>query len=219
MSSIRQSLLAVGIAGAAALSAVPGAGAADPVGPTVCDGTLSNVVVRGDVYVPYGADCTLKNAIVRGSLTAELDAESVTLDRTAVTGSVVSESQRVVLRAAAVNGDVTASEVRSGLSVTRSVVRGDFSVFNVETSFAIGDASDAAQGNVVGGNLSVGNVFAAGTIGRNAVAGGLALRTSGAEVAVRRNVVGGTLDCSDNEPAPVGGGNLASAKTGQCAAF
>jgi hypothetical protein len=217
--SIRHSLLAAGVAGAAALALVPGAGAADPAEPTVCDGTLSDVVIRGDVFVPYGTDCTLKNVVVRGGLTAELDARSVTLDRTAVTGDVVTESQRIVLRAAAVNGSVTATEARSGLSITRSVVRGDLSTANVETSFTIGSATDATQGNVVGGTLSVRNTFADGVIGRNAVAGDLALRRSGAGITVRRNIVGGALDCVDNDPAPIGGGNLAATKTGQCAAL
>lgn len=219
MPSIRQSVLALGVAGAAALALVPGAGAADAPEPTVCDGTLSNVVIDGDVFVPYTTSCTLRNVVVRGDVVAEVDAEVVTLDHTAVTGDVASQAHRLVLDTAAVNGAVSATEARDGVAVTRSVVRGDLRTNNVESALVIGSATDATRGNVVGGTLTVSGTYAAGILARNAVAGDVVVRDNAAAVTVRRNVVRGTLSCAGNDPAPLGGGNVAGAKTGQCAAL
>lgn len=219
MFTIRHSVLALGLAGATALSVVPGAGAADAPAPTVCDGTLSNVVIQGDVFVPYTTSCTLRNVVVRGDVVAEVDAEVVTLDRTAVTGDVTSQAHRLVLDTAAINGGVSATEARDGVVVTRSVVRGDLRTNNVETGLTIGSATDPTRGNVVGGTLTVSGTYAAGLVARNAVAGDLVVRDNAAEVTLRRNVVRGALTCAGNDPAPLGGGNVAGAKTGQCAAL
>jgi hypothetical protein len=219
MRTIRHSILALGVAAAAAATLVPGAGAADPVEPTFCEGTIANQVIDGDVFVPYTTSCTLQNVIVRGSVIAEVDAEVVTLDRTAVTGDVVSQGHRLVLDRAAVNGAVSGTEARDGVSITRSVVRGNLRTNNVETALTIGSPTDATRGNVIGGMLTVSGTFGEGTVARNAVAGDLVVRDNFAQVAVRRNVVRGALGCTGNDPAPVGSGNVAASKTGQCAGF
>jgi hypothetical protein len=219
MPSIRHSVLAFGLAGAAALSLVPGAVAADPPVPTVCDGTLVNVVIEGDVFVPYATSCTLRGVVVRGDVVAEVDAEVVTLDRTAITGDVSSQAHRLVLDTAAINGAVSATEARDGVSITRSVVRGDLRTNNVETGLAIGSPTDATRGNVVGGTLTVSGTYAEGLVARNAVAGDLVVRDNAAAITLRRNVVRGALGCAGNDPAPLGGGNVAGSETGQCAAL
>lgn len=219
MPTIRHSILALGVAAAAAVALVPGAGAADPVGRTTCAGTITNQVVDGDVFVPYRASCTLQNVVVRGNVSTDIDATSVTLDRTAVTGDVTTTSHRLVLDRAAVNGAVSGAEARDGVSITRTVVRGALSTMNVETALTIGSLTDSTRGNVVGGSLTVSSTFGDGVVARNAVAGDLVVRDNFAPVAVRRNVVRGALDCTGSDPAPDGSGNVAASKTGQCAGF
>jgi hypothetical protein len=217
VSTIRRSLIAAAAASTVALAAASGASAATaPVATTVCDGAVQNTVIRGDVFVPYDLDCTLTNVVVLGDVTTDIDAGVVTLDRTAVSGDVTTQSHRLVLRAAAVNGSVSATEARDGVRITSSVVRGDLTTKNAESELTIGGVGTGTDGNVVGGTLTVGNTFTDGVVSRNAVAGDLVLRTSYGAITVRRNVVRGTLDCTANAPAPVGGSNVTGAKTGQC---
>jgi len=217
MSKIHRS--AVLVAASLALAAAGASTAsADAVAPTVCDGSLSNVVV-GDVSVPYGTDCTLTNVLVDGSVTTEPDAGAVSLRSTVVTGDVATQSLRLELRGAIIGGDLSATDTAEGIAVTRSAVSGTASFVNTATELKIGDLDSFANGNVFGGSLSIATTFGPATVGSNAVVGNLLVRDGRAKATVGRNLVGGALDCSGSVPAPTGSANLAGSKLGQCAAL
>lgn len=218
MSTIRRSLIAAAAASTVALAGASGASAATAPAPVVCDGALSNVVV-GDVTVPYDASCTLTNVVVRGSVTAKVDAQTVTLNRSAVSGSVTTRSRRLVVTTSAVAGDLLAREAGEGVVVTQSAIQGNVTTTATQGELRLGSASDARFGNVVGGTLTVDSPFVDGVVARNVVAGNLVLTGAQATIEVRRNIVRGALDCSGNEPAPVGGSNLAGSKLDQCSAL
>jgi hypothetical protein len=208
--------LAVAAAAAGVLAfAASGASAAEP---TVCTDTIENAVV-GDVMVPYDASCTLKNVIVNGSVTAELDALAVTLSGAVVTGDVAVESRRLDVRRTVVVGGISAGEASDGASVTSSAVGGDARFVNIAAGLTLGSADSAGAGNVFGGDVEVTRSFGRSLLGFNAVSGNLVVRGARAAMEIRRNAVGGALDCSGSTPAPAGGSNLAGSKLGQCAAL
>jgi cytoskeletal protein CcmA (bactofilin family) len=219
MSVTRRSLAAaVAAAATLALAGASSASAQAAPAPVVCDGALSGVTV-GDVTVPYNTSCTLTNVVVEGTITGELNSRTITLDRTAVSGDVVTAGRRLVATTAAVGGDVVATESRLGVVVSQSVVRGDLTAFAIQGELRIGSLESARYGNVIGGTLKVDTAFVDGVVARNVVAEDLLLTGNQAAVEVRRNVVRGALDCQDNVPDPVGGSNLAGSKLGQCSAL
>lgn len=219
MSTTRRSLAAaVAAAATLALAGASGASAQAAPAPVVCDGALSGVTV-GDVTVPYNKSCTLTNVVVQGSVTGALNARTLTLDRTAVSGDVVTGGRRLVATTAAVGGDLVATESNLGVVVSQSVVRGDLTATAIEGELRIGSLESARYGNVVGGTLKVDTAFVDGVVARNVVAGNLVLAGNQATIEVRRNLVRGALDCADNVPDPIGGSNLAGQKLGQCSAL
>ena len=219
--SVTRRSLATAVAAAATL-ALAGASSASAQtaqpAPVVCDGALSGVTV-GDVTVPYNKSCTLTNVVVEGNVTGRLNSRTITLDRTAVSGDVVTTGRRLVATTAAVGGDVVATESGQGVVVSQSAIRGDLTATAIQGELRIGSLESARYGNVVGGTLKVDTAFVDGVVARNVVAGSLFLAGNQATIEVRRNVVRGALDCQDNVPDPVGGSNLASSKLGQCSAL
>lgn len=88
---------------------------------------------------------------------------------------------------------------------------------NSATAVLIGAASGCA-GNKVSGNLQVQNNTASTRIDSNTVGGNLTDQNNTAATQVFTNVITGQLQCSGNSSI-TGGGNTASSKKGQCAAF
>ena len=76
---------------------------------------------------------------------------------------------------------------------------GDLQFHNNGTAVEIGLTSAACPGNHIGGNVQVNN--------------------NAASVQIYDNVVGNSLQCQSNSPAPVGSGNTAKQEQGQCTAF
>ncbi|WP_210492491.1 hypothetical protein [Patulibacter sp. SYSU D01012] len=211
-------LAAVAAAGVLSLAAAGAAGAAEPAEPTLCDGVLTGVVA-GDVIVPYDATCTLRGALVRGAVTSEPDAAGLVVDRSVVAGDVAADAvHRVEIRRSALRGALGVVEARDGATVTSSVVAGPATLAGTGGGLVVG-GDTAALGNAFGDGLTVSGGSAGGTIARNVVRGDLRVSGVAGALVVRRNLVTGELGCADNTPAPTGGGNVAGAATGQCAAL
>ncbi|WP_320671924.1 hypothetical protein [Patulibacter defluvii] len=201
----------------AALALSSSAPAADPTpSPTVCNGTISNQVV-GDVVVPYRASCVLDGVYVDGAVTATVSSRDLTLTRTIVAGDLVTDGARgLTLDRAIVAGKLDVREPSGPLAITRSAVSGAATVGSALNEATIGGA-DGGTGNAFAHGLTIDGAYGPLAVRRNVVGGDLVVRGAVAGSELRRNVVGGELACRDNDPAPTGGGNLASSTSGQCA--
>jgi hypothetical protein len=90
----------------------------------------------------------------------------------------------------------------------------------VNNATEIGLEAPEGQFSAYGGSISAsGNTGEVGVIRAHFAGGGSFTNNSGSETKLEDNVFKGTLSCSGNNPAPVGSGNTAAAKTGQCAAL
>jgi hypothetical protein len=212
----RHLMLAAAAACAVAATAPSIAAAAAPV---ECSGTIADQVV-GTVTVPYAADCTLRNVVVQGDVLADPDSGALAIERSAVSGDVRSDAGgALTLRLAAVRGILDAVEINGAVTVTGSAVQGDAAIRSADGQVRVGDASARApRGNVFGGDVAIAGAAAGGTFERNVVAGDAAIRASG-PFTVSRNLIGGSLACEGNDPAPTGTGNAAQQLLGQCAAL
>jgi hypothetical protein len=79
-------------------------------------------------------------------------------------------------------------------------------------------------GTIVNGNLQFHNNAAAVDIGAtgcagNSIGGNLQIQNNSAAINVFGNVIGKSLQCDGNTPAPAGSNNLAKTKKGQCSSF
>jgi hypothetical protein len=184
---------------------------------TDCVGTHAGETFPNGLNVPSGRLCTLQGSTVIGDATVQPDAALVISLGSRVTGDV--------------RGFRAAVQV-----VTGSVVEGDVSALNPkEFGTPTGTITQIAIcGSTVGGSITVTGATGAGPLlvggqacqffgGGSAVGGNLLLLgnhpTGAGPIAVSNNRVSGILTCRSNDPAPVGAGNVARVKTGQCASL
>jgi hypothetical protein len=214
------------VATAAILAAVaiwaPAASAQEPAPePTRCDGTLTGFIA-GDALVPFLRNCVIQNAFVTGDVTTQVRARSLRIERAIVLGNVsCDDCGRIELTRAAIGGAVEVQEPSSGARVCRSLVGGNADFIGVGSAttsgVVLGDTASGCSGSLFGQTLTVRFSLGASSIERNLVSRDALIESNRGGVAVSSNVVGGSLTCNGNDPAPTGGGNLASEKVGQCA--
>ncbi|MDP9397244.1 MAG: hypothetical protein M3P96_05225 [Actinomycetota bacterium] len=140
---------------------------------------------------PDDATCTLDGTYVQGNVTVKSRA---TLVATGIelTGTVQGESPKKV--------EVRGSQVGNGFSISRG---GELGSIVLADTAVTGDVQLADnRGSVELDNNSVG-----GSVQANKNIGG---------VTVTANRIVNGLQCQDNNPFPVGGGNIAAQKQGQC---
>ena len=159
---------------------------------TSCRGTLAAVTVD-NLRVPDGATCVLDGTRVKGTVKVESDA-SLRAFGIRVVGNVQGENARkvAVRDGSRVGGSV---QVKQGVAarVSRSVVKGDIQ-YDENTGRL------RANRNKVGGSIQV--------VGNDALA------------TITDNRVDGNLQCKENNPQPVGGGNVVQGnKEDQCASL
>ena len=155
-----------------------------------CRGTIGARTLD-NVRVPQGAECVLRRTLVKGTVKVERRA-TLRARRVRVVGNVQGENARRVnvVRRSRVGGSVQV--VQGGAAtVRRSRINGDI-LYDENRRFL------RAIKNRVGGNVQ------------------LFQNSGGARV--YRNVIDGNLQCKENRPRPVGGGNrVAGSKEDQCA--
>ncbi len=166
-----------------------------------CRGALGDVTVVGNLLVPDDATCTLTGTDVQGSIVvksrANLDATNVT-----VTGGLQGESPASVAVREAPGGE---SSFGNGISLRKAedVNNPAAGKINISNTTITGDLAleDNREPISISANEIVGSVQA------NKNTGGLD---------ITGNTIGNGLQCQDNNPFPVGGGNVAKQKQGQC---
>lgn len=185
------------------ISASPAAAA------TTCTGTVANIATDA-VDVPSGARCTILGGRVGGDVTVHPGSAFIA-NGTRISGQLSAYQATVQLTRVFVGGSVDLAqpvdfETSEGNFLIKvvacgSTVNGDFSVQGAPGFGSIrlgGSVCGSADGNTIGGNLVDSNNQ---TSPVNEVAG---------------NHIGGFLVCQGNSPAPIGGGNVAGVKVGQC---
>jgi hypothetical protein len=158
----------------------------------VCRGTIGATTVD-NLRVPQDASCTLNGTRVEGTVKVERNAR-LTANGIRVKGNVQSEGfKNIVLRQASVV--VGSVQLENGLRdgsgrVINTRINGDLQFFSNE-------ARMIARGNTILANFQA-----------NQNMGGLV---------IENNKVAENLQCQSNNPPPIGGGNTAGDKEGQCA--
>ncbi len=197
---------------------------------TSCRGVLGSESVE-KIYVPRGQTCTLDGTRVRGNVLVAAGA-SFTSNGARIEGNVQAEDALLValLDDTFVGGDVQVKR-RAAVRVESTTIIGDLQIEERGTSLVASD-------NTIGGNLQV-KKAASADITRTEIDGDLQLEeNSGAlstsdsgvrgnlqvvknsgGVTLEDNRVSQALQCKENSPAPVGGGNVAGEKEEQCSAL
>ena len=155
----------------------------------VCRGTIGARTLD-NVRVPQGATCNLDGTYVEGTVKVETGATVRAID-VRVIGNVQAEG------------------------AVRVVVRG---------SSRIGGSIQIVQGgaakivnNRIGGDILLDEQDRYLTANRNVVGGSLQAFQNAGGLEIRKNRIDGNLQCKENRPAPVGGGNIVQGnKEDQC---
>ena len=156
---------------------------------TRCTGTIGARSLD-NIVVPDGQSCTLNYTRAKGTLKVGRGA-SLQANGVRVNGNLQAEGAlQVNVGAGSAFGGSVQIKQGGGASIAGTRIRGDL---QFDEQVMPVSASD----NLIGGNLQAVKNF-----------GGLI---------VERNTIDGALQCKENEPAPVGGGNTASSKEDQCA--
>jgi hypothetical protein len=169
------------------------------------------------LVVPTNELCILQGSTVIGDAIVSPDAALVVSLGSHVTGDVRAFRGAVqVVTGSTVDGSVLALSPReyglpvgvvNQVAICGSTIRGGVTVSGATGAGPLLVGGQLCQffggGNVIGGNvLLVGNH-----------------PTGEGPIAVVDNRIGGVLTCRSNDPAPVGSGNVARFKTGQCASL
>ena len=155
-----------------------------------CRGTIGARTLD-NVRVPQNATCLLEGTYVKGTVKVETNA-ALRAEGVRVIGNVQGENAR---RVAVVQGSRVGGSVQvvqgGGANVAGSRINGDILYDDNENALR-------AVSNRIGGSLQ-------------------AFQNTGG-VEIRRNVIEGNLQCKENNPRPVGGGNTVGGnKEDQCA--
>jgi hypothetical protein len=172
-------------------------------------------VVMGNLVVPRDGICFAIATQIRGNVLLEAGAHFISRDTT-TRGNVQGQGF--------VNVDIVDSRIGGNIRLERGrfvfiddlFIGGNDVDGNVQIE-GITDTVDLNGDNFIAGNLKVvrnaGSVDVSGNIVRKQVE--IEENTGG--VTIANNVIGQQLRCETNAPAPVGGGNVAEKKKGQCA--
>jgi hypothetical protein len=181
--------------------------------------TFGAVRIDANIRVPAGAFCDLNGTHVTGHATVspgqDLNPAGLALDLGAVIDGSVKVSHNaefVAFNSSAVGGDVLCNRCHFA-DVHDSTVHGDL-ISNGLTQGAF-EQNSQFRGNLVIRNSSDGGFGF--TISSNTVGDNLSFNNNTGASSITNNTVGERLECNGNTPPPVGGGNTAQQKTGQCA--
>ncbi len=157
-----------------------------------CRGTVDAVSLVGNVIVPDDAVCTLNGTYVQGSIVVKsrsaLNATGVT-----VTGGLQGESPSTVI--------IRGSEFGNGISIRKA---------------ELGNGQIEISGTTVTGDVQFEENRNPVRLENNDIVGSVQANKNTGGLEITGNRIGNGLQCQDNDPPPVGGGNLAKQKQGQC---
>jgi hypothetical protein len=156
----------------------------------VCRGTIGATTVD-NLRVPQYASCVLLGTRVKGTIKVEFNA-TLRAEDVVVIGNLQAENAKGVrvLDGSRIGGSVQVKQ-GGGATVSDSRIEGD-------VQYDSNSAMLRALRNRVGGSIQVFQ------------------NTGGVEI--RRNVIDGNLQCKENTPRPIGGGNIVGGnKEDQCA--
>jgi hypothetical protein len=160
-------------------------------GETVCRGSIGQRTLD-NIFVPDNATCTL--------------------DRTRAIGTVkVGRGATLLANRVRINGDVQAEGATQVSIGAGSQVSGSVQIKQ-------GGGASVAGVRIAGDLPFDGNVLPLLAVG-NAIGGNLQAVKNFGGLSITDNVIDGALQCKENAPSPVGGGNSASSKEGQCSAL
>ena len=173
------------------ISAIPvfGQGSSTCIGDTV-------TTVTSNLDVPAGATCRLFGVEVHGNVTVEgtLVSFSAKFDKNvSVIGGTI----------AIVNGNGEDSALLGNLTITGSTLPGGIFCPN--------------STNVIGGNLTVAGNSGGFYVCSANVGGNVTVSSNTGRIDLNGIHAGKNLSCDGNDPAPIGTGNQATHKNGQCA--
>ena len=193
MRKILVSCMAMVMALGGLLSTAPAALAED----FECRGTLGAVTIVSNLIVPDDATCILVGTQVQGNIVvksrANLDATGVT-----VTGGLQGESPASVV----IDGG---SRFGNSISLRKAE-----------------DVNNPAAGKIdisqtyVNGDLQLEENREPISLRDNDIVGSVQANKNTGGLEITGNRIGNGLQCQDNTPPPVGGGNIAKQKQGQC---
>lgn len=185
------------IALTAALAVAGSVALASPVmaGDLECRGTIGAVTVTGNLLVPDDATCVLDGTSVMGAIVVK---SRSTLQATGIeaTGGLQGESPSTVV--------ARNSEFGNGIALMKAELNNGFIELTGNT--VKGDAQLAENRNPI-------------RLEGNDVLGSVQAETNTGGIEITGNLIGNGLQCQANTPAPVGGGNVAKQKQGQCVAL
>jgi len=185
-----------------------------------CNGFYTGTF-NGNVNVTNGQDCVWVNATINGN--AQQNGGNLVIDQTTVKGNVqvTGGGTFAIGPSSAINGNLQIQSIPVGTAqnqVCGTTVTGNLQFHNNGTAVQIGSASSSCAGNTIGGNLQVDNNTGSTAIFNNTVAGNLQDQDNVGSTQVVNNTITHNLQCGGNTLI-TGGGNTASQKQGQCAAF
>lgn len=161
-----------------------------PSGNVTCVGLTIVGLNLDSVVVPDNTNCTLIGANMNGSVEVGANSTLIAQD-VAITGNLLADgAANVTLSGASTIGGSVQIQSGAGASISGARVSGSMQIFSMAGPVD-------ATGNTFGGNFQ-------------------AVSNRGG-VSIVDNRMGGALQCTGNLPAPVGSGNVASQRDGQCA--
>ena len=189
----------------------------------ICDGVFSGGSFEDDVAVPDGATCTLDGTRVKGNLKVLSGGALVATGARLRNDLQAKEARYLQILNTRIAGNVqldATSDVPPSAAANQvcgSKIGGDLQLVENRAPFEIGCDS----GNQVKGNLQISqSEIADGTIvvTNNRIRGDLQYQanTTSAGADLSNNRVRQNLQCTDNEPPPMGAGNTAGDADGQC---
>ncbi len=159
-----------------------------------CIGTLRGTF--DNVNVPAGRTCTLVDSHVQGSVYVRGNA-ALNVQRTTIIGNIQAEGAHFVR-----------------LQGSRVSVNG-----SVQIKYGTG-ASSVASGSFIGGSLQYEENTGALSVSGARISQDLQVFKNFGGASIFNNVINGNLQCKENDPSPVGGGNAVGGnKEDQCAGF
>jgi hypothetical protein len=189
----------------------------------ICDRDVSGGSFD-DVKVPSGATCTLDGSKVKGNVQVESGGALVTTG-TRVESDIQADEARYIqiLAGTQVGGNVQIKKttgvppLAAANQVCDTKIGGDLQLDESEAPFEIG----CSGGNRVNGNLQIDDSdVQSGTIvvANNGVRGDLQYKDNRTRSSadISDNTIGQNLQCSDNNPIPMGSGNVAGDPDDQC---
>jgi hypothetical protein len=171
-------------------------------------------VVGGNLVVPRDAVCFAAASQIQGNVRLEPGAHLIARQMSARGNLQGKEFLAVDMVGSTIGGNVQL-ELGRVVFIDDLIIGGNDVDGNVHIE-GITETVDLNGDNFIEGNLKA--IKNAGTvdISRNRIRGHLEVEDNTGGVTIASNSIGKHLKCEKNRPAPVGGGNVADKKEGQC---